>query len=69
MATPTTPAKAGDRVELVHCNDPYATIKPGTLGTVTLIDDLGTTHVHWDNGNHLGLINGEDTFIVIGTDA
>ena len=67
MVTPTPLAKVGDRVKLVHCNDPYTTISPGTLGTVTLVDDLGTTHVRWDNGIQLGLITGEDSFVVIDT--
>ncbi|WP_432983184.1 DUF4314 domain-containing protein [Dactylosporangium sp. CA-233914] len=64
---PTPLAKAGDRVTLIRCSDPYTAIKPGTLGTVTLVDSAGTTHVRWDNGIQLGLVNGEDIFVVIDT--
>ncbi|MFF5291859.1 DUF4314 domain-containing protein [Paractinoplanes globisporus] len=63
MATPQ--AKAGDRVKLLHCADPHTTLDPGTLGTVTLVDSLGTIHVLWDNGIELGLVSGEDAFVVI----
>lgn len=65
MSTPTPPAKRGDRVRLVHCADPYTAVVPGTLGTVTLIDSLGTTHILWDTGVQLGLVDGEDTFVVV----
>lgn len=58
-------AKAGDRVKLLYCADPHTILEPGTLGTVTLVDGLGTIHVRWDNGIQLGLVNGEDAFVVI----
>jgi hypothetical protein len=45
----------GKRVRLVHCNDRYTKIKPGTEGTVEFVDDLGTLHVKWDDGSSLGL--------------
>jgi hypothetical protein len=67
--SPTTPvippAKIGDRVQLLRCSDPYTDISPGTLGTVTFVDSLNTTHVHWDDGRQLGLVPGEDAFIVL----
>lgn len=52
-----TPA-VGDRVEFVGFGaaDPYTRLEPGTMGTVTLIDDAGTVHVTWDNGSHLGMV-------------
>ncbi|WP_327007648.1 DUF4314 domain-containing protein [Dactylosporangium sp. NBC_01737] len=53
--------------QLLHCGDPHTTIRPATLGTVTLVDSRNTTHVRWDDGHQLGLIDGEDTFIVIET--
>ena len=40
----------GTRVELVEMNDRQAP-PPGTKGTVLRVDDIGTIHVHWDNGN------------------
>lgn len=46
----------GDRVELVRCDDPYTKLRPGTKGTVTFIDDMGTVAVDWDDGSHLGLV-------------
>jgi len=47
---------AGRRVRLVRCNDQYTKIPAGTLGTVQLVDDVGTLHVKWDNGSFLGLV-------------
>lgn len=41
--------------------DNYA-VPPGTLGTISLVDDMGTIHVDWDNGQHLGVVLGVDTF-------
>jgi hypothetical protein len=37
----------------------------GTLGTITIIDDLGTLHVRWDNSATLGLTI-HDHFEVVG---
>ncbi len=48
--------RKGDRVELIRCGDPYTRLIPGTLGTVQLVDDLGTVHVKWDDGSMLGMI-------------
>jgi hypothetical protein len=42
--------KVGDRVEIIRCYDAYTKLKRGTQGTVTLIDQLGTVHVRWDDG-------------------
>ena len=50
----------GARVELVRMNDVQAP-PPGTKGTVRFVDDIGTVHVHWDNGSGLGIAYGEDT--------
>jgi Domain of unknown function (DUF4314) len=49
---------AGDRVEFLGfgAHDPYTDLRPGTLGTVTLVDDAGTIHVEWDDGRRLGLV-------------
>ena len=51
----------GCRVELVHMDDPYTSLMPGTLGTVKSVDDIGTIHVAWDCGSSLGIVYGEDT--------
>ena len=45
----------GKRVKLVRCNDPYTRLRPGALGTVLMVDAMGTVHVNWDNGACLGL--------------
>lgn len=46
----------GKRVELVSCSDPYTKLIPGTLGTITFVDDMGTVSVKWDDGSTLGMI-------------
>jgi len=51
----------GCRVELTKMADPYnTTLLPGEKGTVMHIDDIGTIHVRWDCGSHLGVVFGED---------
>ena len=52
----------GSRVELVHMDDPYSRLEPGSQGTVRFVDDMGTIHVSWDSGSSLGLVYGEDSF-------
>ena len=56
----------GKRIRLVRCNDPYTRLQPGTLGTVVLVDSVGTVHVSWDDGSSLGLCpdDGDDFAIV-----
>jgi len=58
-------AKKGDRVELLHTNDPHTKLRPGDQGTVSVIDDAGTVHVAWDSGSGLGLLPGIDRFRVV----
>jgi hypothetical protein len=48
-------ARRGDRIRLVHTNDKWTRLRPGVLGTVRSIDDLGTVHTDWDDGSRLGL--------------
>lgn len=50
----------GKRVILVKTDDPYTHIPPGTKGTVTKVDDIGTIHVNWDTGSSLGVVYGVD---------
>ena len=33
---------AGTRIELIHMDDPYGPVEPGTQGTVDSVDDAGT---------------------------
>ena len=51
----------GCRIKLIRMNDPYCRdLKPGMMGTVTHVDDIGTIHVSWDCGSSLGVVFGED---------
>ena len=59
---------SGTRVKCIKMTDPYCPVPTGTFGTVDNVDDAGTIHVSWDNGSSLGLIVGEDEFIVVGKD-
>ena len=52
----------GKRIELISTTDPSTYLKPGDQGTVDFVDDMGTIHVSWDNGSHLGLVPGEDQY-------
>ncbi|MEC9473431.1 MAG: DUF4314 domain-containing protein [Actinomycetota bacterium] len=61
----TIDIKAGDRIRLVQTSDPYTKLVHGDLGTVRRIDDMGTVHVNWDSGSSLGLIPGEDSWVIL----
>jgi len=50
----------GARVELVKMDDPHSKLRTGDLGTVTIVDDIGTVFCRWDNGSSLGVVYGED---------
>lgn len=56
MARKPSQSLVGRRVSLVKCNDEFVTLAPGSEGTVTMVDDLGTLHVKWDSGQVLGLV-------------
>ena len=59
----------GGRVKLIRMNDPYCQkLKPGMLGTVLHVDDIGTIHVAWDCGSTLGVVYGEDLCTVVDTE-
>lgn len=55
----------GRRVRLINCNDPWTQLSPGLLGTVNFVDSAGTLHVRWDNGSTLGLVPGEDSWVIL----
>lgn len=52
----------GTRIMLDCMGDDPRPIAPGTLGTVRVVDDMGTVHCDFDNGRRMGLIWGEDSF-------
>ena len=52
----------GTRIRLASMGDDPHPIKPGTKGTVKLVADIGTVHCDFDNGRHLGLGPGVDSF-------
>lgn len=54
----------GSRIEVVNMDDTQA-VPPGTQGKVDFVDDMGTIHVSWDNGSTLGLIDGQDDFVLL----
>lgn len=46
----------GERVELVHTDDPHTALKPGDTGTVARHDtNLATVEVNWDSGSTLAM--------------
>ena len=53
---------AGTRIKLIAMGDDPHPIPSGTKGTVDFVDDIGTVHCTFDNGRHLGLIAGEDSW-------
>lgn len=54
----------GMRVRLNYMDDSHA-LKPGSIGTVDHVDDMGQIHMKWDNGSTLALIYGVDSFKII----
>ena len=56
--------KAGSTVSLISMQDAQGP-KPGTLGKVSFVDDVGTVHVDWENGSSLGVIIGIDSIALL----
>ena len=54
----------GKRIKCIHMMDDYP-ILSGELGTVDLVDDMGTIHVKWDSGRRLGLVPEEDEYEIV----
>lgn len=55
----------GTKLELIKMYDYINSVKTGTTGVVTNVDDTGTIHVVWDNGSTLGLVVGIDEFKIV----
>ena len=61
----TVTINKGDRVRLISTSDRYTKLLHGDRGTVRLIDSMGTVHVDWDSGSKLGLVPGEDSWVIL----
>lgn len=58
----------GTIIKLIKMND-STPVPPGTIGTVTSIDDVGTIHCRWWNyPSSLGIIPNKDEFEIIQLD-
>lgn len=55
----------GTRICCEYMPDDPNPIDPGTVGKVMYVDDIGTLHCAFDNGRHLGLVPGVDSFHII----
>ncbi len=54
----------GTRVRLIRMEDLHSP-PDGCMGTVRLVDDIGTIHVAWDNGSSLGVVYGVDEIEIL----
>ncbi len=54
----------GTKVKCLKMEDDYP-VKPGTIGEVEFVDDMGTIHVNWSDGRNLGLVVGVDDFELV----
>ena len=62
--------RAGIRVKLIYCSDPYTQLKSGDLGTIKYdhFDDVfgdDTTSISWDSGSSLTMISGKDQYEIV----
>jgi hypothetical protein len=55
----------GDRVRLIEMRADPNPVPPGTMGTVWMVDSLGTAHVRWDDGGELGLVPERDRYELV----
>lgn len=47
----------GDRIALVHTDDPHTDLRPGDTGTVTRYDpNLAQLSIAWDSGSTLSML-------------
>lgn len=53
---------AGTRIMLDSMGDDPLPVPNGTKGTVTVVDDIGTVFVNFDNGRSLGICPEVDSF-------
>ena len=58
--------KVGDKVEILEINDTWSSLKKGSKGVVTKIEeDQELFWVNWDNGEKLALLIGIDKYRII----
>lgn len=50
----------GIRVVLVKMDDKYTHLQAGDGGNVLFVDDIGSVHIRWDNGEGLAAVWNED---------
>lgn len=55
----------GVTVQLVYTRDIKHPIAIGSEGKVIKVDDIGTIHVKWEDGQKIGIIYGEDTIRIV----
>jgi len=57
--------KVGDRVQIIHMEDEWGEVPPGTLGTVTLVSNIFDEDIYgvqWDNGKTLNILSTTDVW-------
>ena len=52
----------GSRIVLLSMGNDARPIPNNTRGTVRVVDDIGQIHCDFDNGRHLAIVPGEDSF-------
>lgn len=52
----------GTRIMLDHMGDDPLPIESGTMGTVKMVDNMGSLHCQFDNGRCLGVCPEVDSF-------
>ena len=58
--------KVGDIIELVYTTDTLTSLTRGSKGVVTAVDEeQDLIWIDWENGEHLALIDGIDTYKVL----
>jgi len=54
----------GKRIRLIRMGDDPNPVPNGTEGTI-YHSGGGVINVHWDNGRNLGVVEGEDSFVIL----
>ena len=56
--------KIGDRIKLIHTDDPYTELRTGHKGTIEFINAVQVS-IKWDNGSNLSMLPDKDTIEII----